>query len=168
MRVSSYRERLVLEGSVLAGSGVAGSIVLLLLADGATDGPWNTVGQLVVVAGLCAWLGPRFVRRWMAAAESTEAGEVSGDPTPLWQLPAITAGLTLLVALPTGMWDAGLRVTGGCALVGLMQAALLAPLVAHEERRSARRFVRLPGSRIGRGTRLGWLAYPRSSASPTK
>ena len=62
------------------------------------------------------------------------------------------------MAVPIGMWDAGLRVTGGCVLVGLMQCALMAPLVAREERRSGRRFVRLPGSRIGRGTRLGWTA----------
>ena len=63
--------------------------------------------------------------------------------------------MTLGVAVPTGMWDAGLRVTGGCVLVGLMQSPLMARLVAREERRSGRRFVRLPGSRIGRGTRLG-------------
>ena len=63
------------------------------------------------------------------------------------------------MAVPTGMWDAGLRVTGGCVLVGLMQCALMAPLVAREERRSRTpAFVRLPGSRIGRGTRLGWVA----------
>ncbi len=94
----------------------------------------------------------------MAAAKPT-GSEVSGDPTPLWQLPVITAGLVLLVAIPSPpLWDAGLRVTGGCVLVGLMQAALMAPLVAREERRSRRRFVRLPGSRIGRGTRLGFHA----------
>ena len=102
----------------------------------------------------------------MAAAEPAEGREVSGDPTPLWQLPAITAGLTLAVALPTGMWDAGLRVTGGCVLVGLMQAALMAPLVAREEHHSGRRFVRLPGSRLGRGTRLGWLAGATSAREP--
>ncbi len=111
-----------------------------------------------MVAVLCAWLGPHYARKWMAAAEPAVDGGVSGEPTPLWQLPAITAALTLAVAVPTGMWDAGLRVTGGCALVGLMQAALMAPLVAREERRSGRRFVRMPGSRIGRGTRLGWTA----------
>lgn len=158
VQAPSYRERLALEGAVLAGSGAVGSAALLLLADGATDGPWNTIGQLAVVAGLCGWLGPRSVRKWTAAAEPAEDREVSGDPTPLWQMPAITAGLTLAVAVPTGMWDAGLRVTGGCALVGLTQAALMAPLVAREERRSERRFVRLPGSRLGRGTKLGYAA----------
>ena len=54
MSVPSYRERLTLEGAVLAGSGAIGSAALLVLADGATDGPWNTIGQLAVVAGLCA------------------------------------------------------------------------------------------------------------------
>ena len=158
MQAPSYRERLTLEGAVLAGSGAIGSAALLVLADGATDGPWNTIGQLAVVAALCGWLGPRSVRKWTSAVEPAEGQDVSGEPTPLWQLPAITAGLTLAVAVPTGMWDAGLRVTGGCVLVGLTQAALMAPLVAREERRSGRRFVRLPGSRIGRGTRLGWVA----------
>jgi hypothetical protein len=157
MTTPSYRERLALEGAVLAGSGAIGSAALLIWADGATDGPWNTIGQLAVVAGLGAWLGPRLVRKWTEAAEPAEGLDVSGDPTPLWQLPAITASLTLAVAVPTGMWDAGLRVTGGCVLVGLTQAALMAPLVRREERRRGRRFVRLPGSRLGRGTRLGWV-----------
>ena len=156
MSAPSYRERLAREGAALAGSGALGSIALLVLADGATDGPWNTIGQLIAVALLCGWLGPVFARKWMAAAEPT-GGDESGDPTPLWQLPVITAGLVALVAIPSPpLWDAGLRVTGGCVLVGLMQAALMAPLVAREERRSGRRFVRLPGSRIGRGTRLGY------------
>lgn len=78
---------------------------------------------------------------------------------PLWQLPAITAGLTLAVALPTGAWDAGLRVTGGCLLVGLTQAGLMAPLIRADERRRGRRYVRLPGSRILRGTRLGVVEH---------
>lgn len=155
--VPSYRERLALEGAVLAGSGAIGSAALLAFVDGADDGPWNTIGQLAVVAALCGWLGPRSVRKWTAVAEPAPA-DAGGEPTPLWQLPAITAGLTLAVAVPTEMWDAGLRVTGGCVLVGLMQAALMAPLVAREERRSGRRFVRLPGSRLGRGTKLGYAA----------
>lgn len=161
MEAPSYRERLALEGAVLAGSGAIGSAALLALVDGADDGPWNTIGQLAVVAALGAWLGPRLVRKWTTAAEPAAGLEVSGDPTPLWQLPAITAGLTLAVAVPTGMWDAGLRVTGGCVLVGLTQAALMAPLVAREERRSGRRFVRLPGSRVGRGTKLGYIPAGR-------
>jgi len=60
-----------------------------------------------------------------------------------------------VVALPPPhLWDAALRVTGGCLLVGLMQAALMARLVAADERRRGRRYVRLPGSRILRGTKL--------------
>jgi hypothetical protein len=156
MSAASYRERLAIEGAALAGSGAIGSTTLLLAADGATDHPWSTIGQLAVVAALCAWLGPRSVKKWTAAAEPAEGRDTSGEPTPVWKLPAITAGLTLAVAIPTGLWDAGLRVTGGCVLVGLMQYALMAPLVAREERRSGRRFVRMPGSRIGRGTRLGY------------
>lgn len=164
MPAPSYRERLTLEGAVLATSGAIGSAALLAFADGADDGPGNTVGQLAVVAGLCGWLGPWLAKKWTAKAEPAEDQEVSGDPTPLWQLPAITAGLTLAVAVPTGMWDAGLRVTGGCVLVGLTQAGVMAPLVAREERRSGRRFVRLPGSRLGRGTRLGFRQIGRRTA----
>ena len=161
MSAPSYRERLALEGGVLAASGAIGSAALLGFVDGADDGPWNTIGQLAVVAALGAWLGPRLVKKWTARAEPAGDRDVSGDPTPLWQLPVITAGLTLAVAVPTGMWDAGLRVTGGCMLVGLTQAAVMAPLVAREERRRGRRFVRLPGSRLGRGTRLGYVPAGR-------
>ena len=153
----SYRELLIREGGALALSGALGSALLLGLEDSATDGPWNTGGQLAVVAALCAFLGPRSVRKWTARAEPVPEGDTSltGEPTPLWQMPVITAGLTLAVALPTGMWDAGLRVTGGCLLVGLTQAALMATVVGADERRRRRRYVRLPGSRILRGTRLG-------------
>jgi len=157
VRPPSYRERLIREGGALAVSGALGSAGLLAFVDSATDGPWSTVVQLGVVAAVCAWLGPRSVRKWTARAESVPASgsSLTGEPTPLWQMPAITAGLTLAVSLPTGAWDAGLRVTGGCLLVGLMQAALMAPLVGADERRRGRRYVRLPGSRILRGTRLG-------------
>ena len=74
MSAPSYRERLALEGAALALSGAVGSALLLLFADGATDGPWNTVGQLAVVAVLCAWLGPYYARKWMAAAEPAVDG----------------------------------------------------------------------------------------------
>lgn len=52
--------------------------------------------------------------------------------------------------------------TGGCLLVGLAQAVLLERVVAARERREDMRFVRLPGSRIVRGTRLGRLARSRA------
>lgn len=153
----SYSERLALEGAVLAGSGAAGAAALLALVDGAGDHPASTGLQLGVVAVVCAVLGPALAKRWTSRAEPADGYDVSGDPTPLWQLPAITAGLALAVALPfEAMWDAALRVTGGCVLVGLAQAALMAPLVRADERRTGRRYVRLPGSRIVRGTRLGF------------
>ena len=157
MRPPSYRELLIREGGALALSGAVGSALLLGVEDSATDGPWNTIGQLAVVAALGGFLGPRAVRKWTARAEPVTSGgdSLTGEPTPLWQMPVITASLTLGVAIPTGMWDAGLRVTAGCVLVGLTQAAVMAPLVGAEERRSGRRYVRLPGSRILRGTRLG-------------
>lgn len=158
MAAPSYAKRLKVEGAVLAGSGALGSAVLLAFVEESREHRMSTVGQLAAVTVACGALGPLLARRWTERAELAEPGAVSGDPTPLWQLPAITAGLALAVALPTGLWDAGLRVTGGCVLVGLTQAAVMAPLVTADERRRGRRYVRLPGSRILRGTRLGWVA----------
>lgn len=166
MAAPSYRERLTVEGGVLAASGLAGSAVLLAFVEGSREQPLSTGGQLAVVAGLCAWLGRRCARRWTEAAEpigAEDASRVSGDPTPLWQLPAITAGLAAAVALPPPhLLDASLRVTGGCLLVGATQALVMAPLVRGAERRRGGWFVRLPGSRVVRGTRLGLAADERS------
>ena len=79
-----------------------------------------------------------------------------GEPTPLWHIIAIVVGLTLIAGLVAG-WDAGLRVTAGCALVGLTQAGLLAALVRRDERTRERTYYRVRGSRILRGTRLGYV-----------
>lgn len=170
MPAPSYRERLRIEGAVLAGAGATGSFLLLVLADGATDGPAGTIGQLAVVAALLGWFGPRAAKRWMAGSKALpDASGISGDPTPLWQHPLIVAGLTALIALPPEVvsnsgpaWDAGLRVTGGCVLVGLAQMVLLERVVAADEDRHDRRYVRLPGSSL-RGTKLG---FTRPSSSP--
>jgi hypothetical protein len=157
--VPTYRERLRLEGGVLAACGLAGSVLLLALADDATDGPGSTVAQLALVAVLLVWFAPRAVRSWAAKAEPVAPGDpVSGDPTPLWQLPLICAGLALAFGLPFGAWDAALRVTGGCALVGLAQAVLLDRVAAGEERRRGGTLVRLPGSSLFTGTKLGLRA----------
>jgi len=158
----TYRERLRAEGLTLAACGAAGSAGLLVLkTEQATRWPLSTVGQLALVAGLLGWLGPRSVRRSIAAAEQLPAGgEGSGEPTPLWQMPLIVAGLTAtFVALeavnPRAGWDAGLRITGGCTLVGLAQAVLLERIVAADEASTGRTYYRVRGSRIGRGTKLG-------------
>jgi hypothetical protein len=154
----SYRERLEVEGYSLAALGAIDCLLLLALTTQSRRWPSNTIGQLAVVAVLVAGLGPRAVRR--AVAESVElapGGEGSGEPTPLWQLPPIVAGLTLLVGLsPAGGWDAGVRIGGGCVIVGLGQAVLMGRLVARAEAETGRRYVRVKGSRIGRGTKLGW------------
>lgn len=159
----TYRERLRTEGFTLAACGAAGSAgILALKTEQATRVPLSTIGQLAVVAGLLGWLGPRSVRKSIRASEEVAAGEEgSGEPTPLWQLPLIVAGLAgTFVALeqvnPRAGWDAGLRVTGGCTLVGLAQALLLARLVAADEDARGRTYFRFKGSRLGRGTRLVW------------
>jgi hypothetical protein len=154
----TYRSRLRREGAALAAVGAAGSAALLVLDAGARSGPASTLGQLAVVAGLLGWLGPRGVRSAVARAERIGAPGVppaTGEPTPLWHLPAVVAALSAPLLL-AGAPDAALRVTAGSALVGLAQLLLLARIVADLERRDDRVFVRLPGSRILRGTRLGW------------
>jgi len=122
----------------------------------------STLAQLAVVLVLLVVLGPLGARRAMGRADPTPARDAGGgEPTPLWQLPLIVAVLALPFGL-LGSWDAALRVTGGCLLVGLAQAVLLERVVAARERREGARFVRLPGSRIVRGTRLGRLARSRA------
>ena len=150
----------------LAASGAVGSVLLITLVPESRRWPWNTVGQLAVLALLLEFLGRRSVRRWLDAAEQLKPGEEgSGEPTALWTLPLIVTGLTaVFVLLPhTGLpgtdragWDAGLRITGGCALVGLAQGVRYACIVAADEQRRGRRYVRVPGSRILRGTKLGF------------
>ena len=163
----TYRERLRLEGYALAGSGALGSILLLVLTSQAKRWPLNTVGQLVAVAGLLAVLGPRATGKALGAARAVRADALgSGEPTPLWQMPLIVLALTLLVAKPVGPipdflsaragWDAGLRVTGGCLLVGLYQAVVAERRVAAAEAADGRSYHRLAGSRILRGTNLGY------------
>jgi hypothetical protein len=163
MAAPSYRDRLRIEGLTLAACGAAGSVgILAARTDQATRGPLSTIGQLAVVAALLGWLGPRSARKAIARAEPVAPGrEGSGEPTPLWQLPLIVAGLTAsVVALqevdPRAGWDAGLRVTGGCTLVGLAQAVLIERVVAADEDARGRTYFRMPGSRLGRGTKLGY------------
>jgi hypothetical protein len=157
MQPPSYRERLRTEGVALLACGLIGSAVLMAFVDEARDRPERTIVQLVVVTILCAVVGPLLVKRWTERAEETAPDAVSGDPTPLWQLPLIVAALALLAGLGAGMWDAALRVTGGCALIGLTQAVLMAGLIERRERRESRRYLRLPGSSLLRGTRLGYV-----------
>lgn len=153
----TYRERLRLEGGVLAGCGLAASVAIAVLTDGESRHVMSTVLQLVAVLVLLVVLGPLSVRRAASTAREVDpsaAGE--GEPTPLWQLPVIVAVLTVPLGLLES-WDTGLRASAGCFLVGFAQAVLLERLVATRERRVGGRYVRLPGSRILRGTRLGLI-----------
>lgn len=164
----TYRQRLRAEGLALAGSGVLGSVLLLALTPEAKRGPLSTIGQLLVVVGLLAYFGPRATAKALRSARGMRQEALgSGEPTPLWQLPVIVVVLTLLVAKPVGPipdvlsaragWDAGLRVTGGCALVGLAQAFLLERQVAQAEKADGHVYHRIAGSRLGRGTNLGYV-----------
>ncbi len=149
----TYRARLRTEGLALAACGAVGSTALLLADARTTQNARSTVVQLAVVLVLLAVLGPLSVRAAIARSQSGNDAATTGEPTPLWHLPLVVAVLAVPLAA-LGAWDAALRVTGGCVLVGLAQALLLAGIVGSDERRTGRTYVRAPGSRIVRGTRL--------------
>jgi hypothetical protein len=152
-----YTQRLQREGFTLAGCGLAGCVLLVSLSEGATDNAVSTAMQLVIVLVLMTGLGLLSVRRAVAGAEPVGAEHAGdGEPTPLWQLPLIVAGLTAVGSVALGL-DAGLRVAGGCAVIGLVQALVLRTAVAGEERRTGRSYVRTAGSRIVRGSRLAYV-----------
>ena len=161
----AYRERLRSEGAVLAAAGALASALLLVLVPQAGERAASTAGQIAFVAIGLAVLGPLLLRRWLAAAEPIRPGtEPTGQPTPLWMPPLVVVVLVALFVLPGELgfgavgWDAGLRITLGSLLVGLAQALLLARLVAADEARHDRRYVRLPGSRAIGGTKLGFFS----------
>lgn len=160
MGAPSYLRRLRIEGATLAGCGGLSAALVLALADGATRRPLSTIVQVGLVALLMATLGVRSVRRSIRSATPVSPAALgTGEPTPLWQLPLIVAGLTLAFGFGAG-WDAGLRIGGGCVIVGLAQALMFVHLVAREERASQIRLYRLPGSSLFTGTRLGRLPAP--------
>ncbi len=155
MASPTYRQRLRLEGAVLASCGIIGTVVLLAVSAEARRAPASTGAQLLVVAALLAWLGPRNLRRAIAGSDQLPAHDVgSGEPTPLWHIVAIVVILAV-VAGEVGGWDAGVRVTAGCLLVGAFQALVLGRAVARQQRASGRIYYRIVGSRILKGTRLG-------------
>lgn len=143
---------------MLAACGGLGTIVLLASSAQSTRGPASTGIQLAIVAGLLLWLGPRGVRR--SIHDSRKLVDVdaigSGEPTPLWHIAAIVIGLTAIAGELAG-WDSGLRVTTGCVLVGGLQSLVLHRIVTSNERTTNRTYYRVTGSRILRGTRLGYL-----------
>jgi hypothetical protein len=160
----TYRERLRVEGGVLAVSGALASVLLLTFAREASERAGSTVAQIGALAIFLAVAGPLYLRRWLAAAEPIAPGtQATGQPTPLWMPPLVVVVLTAALVVPgelgvgAGGWDAGLRITLGCLLVGLAQALMLAPLVAADEARRGRRYVRVPGSRAIGGTKLGFF-----------
>ncbi len=149
---------------MLAASGALAGVLLLTFADGATERAASTALQITFVALALAVAGPIYVRRWLAAAQPIAPGaQLTGQPTALWKPPLVVVVLTALFVVPGELglgavgWDAGLRITLGCMLVGLAQALLVERLVASDEARHGRRYVRLPGSRATSGTNLGFF-----------
>jgi hypothetical protein len=167
---AAYTDRLRLEGATLAAAGIAGSAALLAGTPQARRWPASTLGQLAIVAVALAWRGPGQVDGWMSSAQPVgDPTGVTGEPTPLWHVPVpMLAGVVLTKGgeaiggplrplTSRAGWDAALRVTAGSALVGLFQAVVLAPRVRRAEAAEGRTYVRLPGSRLGKGTLLGWV-----------
>ena len=162
----TYRERLRIEGAVLAASGALGSVLLLGFVEEASERAASTAAQIAFVLVVLALLGPLALRRWLAAAQPIRPGtQPTGEPTALWMPPLVVAVLVAVFVVPGELgvgaigWDAGLRITLGCVLVGLTQALLLAWFVAADEARHDRRYVRLPGSRAIGGTKLGFFSH---------
>jgi hypothetical protein len=154
---------------VLAAAGAVGSVLLLAFAGEASERAASTALQIGVVVALLAVAGPVYVRRWLSAAQPVAAGaQLTGQPTALWKPPLVVAVLTALFVVPGQLglgavgWDAGLRITLGCMLVGLTQALLVERLVASDEARNGRRYIRLPGSRATSGTNLGFFLSKRA------
>jgi hypothetical protein len=166
MAPPSYRERLRIEGLTLAACGALASAALIAFVPQSRRWPLNTVAQLAVVTVLLETLGTRRVRKWVDGAQELEPGEEgTGEPTPLWMLPPIVVSLAaVFVLLPeSGLpasdragWDAALRITGGCMLVGLAQALRFAGVVEEDESKRGRRYLRVKGSHLWSGTKLGW------------
>ncbi len=169
----TYARRLQAEGLTLAVVGAAGSAVLLAAQPEAKRQPLNTIGQLALVAGGLAYFGPRATTKALNDASRAYFGRVgTGEHTPLWHIPvpvvAEVAFFSVLskralarTSLPPRLkeapgWDAGLRVTAGSAIVGAYQALVIARQVRAAEARTLRSYYRMPGSRLGRGTVLGW------------
>ena len=167
--VPTYRRRLRLEGTVLAVAGGLASVLLLAFADEAGERATSTALQIAFVTAVLAVAGPLFVRRWLAEAQPVKEGaQLTGQPTALWKPPLVVVVLTALFVVPGELgigaagWDAGLRITLGCMLVGLAQALLVERLVAADEARRGRSYVRLPGSRATSGTNLGFFLSKRA------
>jgi hypothetical protein len=144
-------------------------VLLLTFADEASARAASTVLQIAFVTAVLAVAGPIFVRRWLAEAQPVADGAgLTGQPTALWKPPLVVVALTALFVTPGQLglgavgWDAGLRITLGCMVVGLAQALLVERLVASDEARSGRRYVRLPGSRATSGTKLGFFMSKRA------
>jgi hypothetical protein len=173
MAPPTYRERLRVEGLTLAAGGLAGSALLLATQEQAKRARESTVVQLGILAAGLALLGPRSTAKAMDNADRIWLRRIgSGEPTPLLHVPFPMIAGALFVAkgakplnrrlgLPKELargagWDAGLRVTAGATMVGLYQALVIERQVARDEASRHRTYYRRPGSRLGRGTVLGW------------
>jgi hypothetical protein len=164
----TYRERLRVEGFVLAGAGAVAGALLVAAVPQASERSWSTIGQLAFVALLLGVLAPLTARRSIADARPVQAGEsLTGSPTALWKPPLVLLALMAAFVVPgelgvtAGGWDAGLRIAGGCMLVGLAQALVIERIVAADERRTGRSYVRVGGWSLTRGTALGFFRNER-------
>jgi hypothetical protein len=117
------------------------------------------------VVAIAAVLARRGANRSLRDAREVAPGDVGdGRPTALWKLPATVAVLAAIFPLlreagvPGAGWDASLRITGGSAIVGLVQALLIEWIVAAWEGERGVRYYRSKGSR---GLRTVLVFAPR-------
>ena len=161
----TYRERLRVEGAVLAGASAVAVVLLLVAVPEASERTSSTIGQLVFVALLLLVLSTRSARRSIDGAKPVASAHgLTGEPTPLWKPPLVLLVLAALFVVPgelgvgAGGWDAALRISGGCLLVGLAQALLMQRIVAADEARSGRRYLRHGGWTLTSGTKLAFFS----------
>lgn len=163
---AAYRTRLQLEGGVLAAVGLTASAALVTRAPQARRWPAFTAAQLALLTAVLLKRGPATWTAWMEKATPVGDQELTGEPTPLAHLPVpmlvgalVVKGSERLPGPLSGLagWDAALRVTAGSAIVGAVQALVMARAVAAAEAEQGRVYHRLPGSRLGSGTKLGYM-----------
>lgn len=152
-----YRERLRAEGLALAVSAALAAVILIVAVDGSRAG----VARTLIVAGVAllviAWLGPRSAHVALGRATQLFTPDLGkGEPRALWQLPALVAVATAVVARFGGGAN-GLRLDLVLLLIGLCQAFVLERIVAVNEGQTRRRYFRVEGSRMFGATRLGYV-----------
>ena len=153
----SYRERLRVEGLVLAASAAVATLALLIGAADSRTGIGATLIVLAIALLLIAWLAPRSVHLALRRASQLFTPDLgTGQPRALWQLPLLVA-IPVVVFAKLGGAAMGLRLAVILLILGLVQAFMLERIVAVFEGQARRRFYRVEGSKMLGATKLGYV-----------